>query len=322
MKSMLRGLVFAFALLLPLTAGAETWPAKPIRIIVPFPAGGPTDMLSRFLGERLTQSLGQQVIIDNRPGAGGNIGAEAVARAPSDGYTFLLASQGVYVTNNALFSKTGYEPQTDFAMVSLIAAVPNVIVVGANAPIKSIPDLIAFAKAHPGQATSGSGGNGSAGHLSLELLKTVAAVDIAHVPYRGSAPMLADLLGGQTTMAIDALNSALPYVQDGRLRAIAVTTTQRSSSLPDVPTVAEQGIAGYESSAWFAVAAPARTPEAIVSRLSKEIDAALKSPDLSRRIRDLGAEPLGGSPADITGFAATEREKWTKLIERAHVKVD
>ena len=319
---MLRVLVLALSLLLPLAAAAETWPAKPIRIIVPFPPGGPTDTLSRFLGERLSQSLGQQVIVDNRPGAGGNIGAEAVARAPADGYTFLLASQGVYVTNAALFSKIGFDPKTDFAMVSLIVATPNVIVVAAGSEIKSISQLIAFAKAEPGRATCGSGGNGSAGHLSLELLKTIAAVDIAHVPYRGSAPMLADLLGGQTTMAIDALNSALPYIRDGRLRAIAVTTTRRSSSLPDVPTVAEQGFAGYESSAWFAVAAPAKTPESIVERLSREIDAALKSPDLSARIRDLGAEPIGGSPAEITAFSAAEREKWTKLIERAQVKVD
>jgi tripartite-type tricarboxylate transporter receptor subunit TctC len=319
---MLRLLAVVLALLLPLAAAAETWPARPIRFIVPFAAGGPTDVLSRFLAERLSQSLGQQVIVDNRPGAGGNIGAEAVARAPADGYTFLFASQGVYVTNAALFAKLGYDPKNDFAMVSLIAAVPNVIVVGAGAPIRSIPDLLAFAKAQPGKATSGSGGNGSAGHLSLELLKTTATVDIAHVPYRGSAPMLADLLGGQTTMAIDALNSALPYVRDGRLRAIAVTTAKRSSSLPDVPTVAEQGLPDFESSAWFAVAAPAKTPDPIIARLSKEIDAALRSPDLSNRIRDLGAEPIGGSPADAAGFVAAEREKWTRLVERTNMKVD
>jgi tripartite-type tricarboxylate transporter receptor subunit TctC len=319
---MLRRLALGFALVLPLAAAAETWPARPIRIIVPFAAGGPTDMLSRFLGERLSQSLGQQVIVDNRPGAGGNIGAEAVARAPADGYTFLLASQGVYVTNAALFPKIGYDPRTDFAMVSLIAAVPNVIVAGGGSSIGSVAELVAFAKASPGRATGGSGGNGSAGHLSLELLKTVAAIDIAHVPYRGSAPMLADLMGGQTTIAIDALNSALPYIRDGRLRAIAVTTAQRSSSLPDVPTVIEQGFADYESSAWFAVAAPARTPEAIVVRLSREIDAALKSLELAARIRGLGAEPLGGTPAGATAFTDLERQKWTRLIERAKVKVD
>lgn len=319
---MQRVLAILLALLLPLAAAAETWPARPIRFIIPFPAGGPTDVLSRFLAERLSQSLGQQVIVDNRPGAGGNIGAEAVARAPADGYTFLFASQGVYVTNAALFAKLAYDPKGDFAMVSLIAAVPNVVVVGAGAPIKSVPELIAFAKAQPGKATSGSGGNGSAGHLSLELLKVTASVDIAHVPYRGSAPMLADLLGGQTTMAIDALNSALPYVRDGRLRAIAVTTTKRSASLPDVPTVAEQGLADFESSAWFAVAAPAKTPEAIIARLSKEIVAALGSPELADRIRDLGAEPIGGSPADAARFVAAEREKWTGLVERTNLKVD
>lgn len=319
---MLRILAVILSLLLPLAAAAETWPARPIRFIVPFPAGGPTDVLSRFLAERLTQSLGQQVIVDNRPGAGGNVGAEAAARAPADGYTFLFASQGVYVTNAALFDKLGYDPKTDFAMVCLIAAVPNVIVVGSSTPIRSIPELLAFAKAEPGKATSGSGGNGSAGHFTLELLKIAGTVDIAHVPYRGSAPMLADLLGGQTTMAIDALNSALPYVRDGRLRAIAVTTAKRSASLPDVPTVAEQGLAGFESSAWFAVAAPAKTPEAIVQRLSKEIDAALKSPELSRRIRDLGAEPIGGSPAGAAAFVAAERQKWTRLVAQTKMKVD
>lgn len=319
---MLRILAVILSLLLPLAAAAETWPARPIRFIVPFPAGGPTDVLSRFLAERLTQSLGQQVIVDNRPGAGGNVGAEAAARAPADGYTFLFASQGVYVTNAALFDKLGYDPKTDFAMVCLIAAVPNVIVVGSSTPIRSIPELLAFAKAEPGKATSGSGGNGSAGHFTLELLKIAGTVDIAHVPYRGSAPMLADLLGGQTTMAIDALNSALPYVRDGRLRAIAVTTAKRSASLPDVPTVAEQGLAGFESSAWFAVAAPAKTPEAIVQRLSKEIDAALKSPELSRRIRDLGAEPIGGSPAGAAAFVAAERQKWTRLVVQTKMKVD
>ena len=289
---------------------------------MPFPAGGPTDVLSRFLAERLSQTLGQQVIVDNRPGAGGNVGAEAAARAPADGYTFLFASQGVYVTNAALFAKLGYDAENDFAMVGLIAAVPNVVVVGAGAPIRSIPELIAFAKAQPGKATGGTGGNGSAGHLSLELLKTTATIDVAHVPYRGSAPMLADLLGGQTTLAIDALNSALPYIRDGRLRAIAVTTTKRSSSLPDVPTVAEQGLADFESSAWFAVAAPAKTPQAIVVRLSKEIDAALRSPELSSRIRDLGAEPIGGPPGDVARFVAAERRKWTRLVEQTGMKVE
>lgn len=319
---MSRVLAVILGLFLPLAAAAETWPARPIRFIVPFPAGGPTDMLSRFLAERLSQSLGQQVIVDNRPGAGGNVGAEAAARAPADGYTFLFASQGVYVTNAALFDKIGYDTKSDFTMVCLIAAVPNVIVVGPNAPIKSLPELIAFAKAQPGKVTSGSGGNGSAGHLSLELLKTTASIDIAHVPYRGSAPMLADLLGGQTTMAIDALNSALPYVRDGRLRAIAVTTAKRSSSLPDVPTVAAQSLPDFESSAWFAVAAPAKTPAAIVGRLSKEIDAALKLPELSGRIRDLGAEPIGGSPVEAATFVAAERQKWTRLVEQTKMKVD
>ena len=319
---MIRPFVALLALLFALPAAAQQWPSKPVRFVVPFPAGGTTDIIARLLGERLSQSLGQQFVIENKAGAAGNIGAEAVAKADPDGYTILMGTIGIYSINQHLYPKLGFDAVKDFAPVSLVAKVANVLIVNPALPAKTVQELVAHAKANPGKLNSGSPGNGSSGHLSTELFKMLSGADIAHVPYRGSAPMLTDLLGGQIQMSIDNLPSALPHIREGRLRAIGVTTAQRWPATPDIPTVAEQGVAGFEATAWFAVSAPAKTPDAIVQRLSTEIDRIVKVPEMAAKMREQGAEPVGGPPSVLADHARAETEKWAKVVKAANVKLD
>lgn len=320
MKRLLAALA-ALVFLAP-AAYAQAWPAKPVRFVVPFAPGGTTDILARLVGQKLSETLGQQFVIENRGGAGGNIGADLVAKAAPDGTTILMGTPGTQAINQYVYKTMPYDTAKDFAPVSLVALVGNVLLVNAKVPAKDLKELIALAKAKPGTLNFATPGAGSTGHLSTELLKTMAGLDLVHVPYRGAAPAAQDLLSGQVQMAIDNIPSALPHIQSGAVRALAVTTAQRWFALPDVPTMAEAGVPGYEASSWFVVMAPARTPAAIVSKLSAEIDRLLKTDEMRKRFRDVGAEPVGGTPEALGRFLAAEAVKWQKVVAAANVKID
>ena len=302
-------------------AQAQEWPSKQVRFVVPFPPGGTTDILARVVGQNLGEAFGHSFVIDNRGGAGGNIGAAEVAKAAPDGYTILMGTPGTQAINQFIYAKMPYNTEKDFAPVSFVARVPNVVVVHPGLGLKSIQDLIAYAKANPGKINSASPGPGSTGHLSLELFKTLAGVQIQHVPYKGSGPALNDLIGGQVQMTIDNLPSALPHIQAGRLTALGVTTEQKVGVLPEVPTVASV-VRGYEASSWFVVMAPAGTPEPIVRRLSAEIDRILRKPAVLERMKSLGAEPVGGTPEQLATHIASESKKWRDVARLSGAKLD
>jgi tripartite-type tricarboxylate transporter receptor subunit TctC len=304
------------------SAWAQTYPNKPVRLVVPFAPGGTTDILARLVGAKLSEVYGQQFVIENRAGAGGNIGAEIVAKAPGDGYTILMGTPGTQAINQYVYRTMPYDTVNDFAPVSLVALVANVLAVNPQVPAKDLKELVALARAKPGTLNFATPGNGTTGHLSTELLKTMAGIDLTHVPYRGSGPALQDLLAGQVQMTIDNIPSALPHIQAGSLRALAVTSGRRWFALPDVPTMAEAGVAGYEATSWFVVMAPAKTPSDIVGRLSAEIDAQLKTEDMRKRFRDVGAEPVGGTPRELAAFLAAEQAKWKGVVEAAKIKLD
>jgi len=319
---MKRIIAAAVALVAAFPAAAQQWPTKPVRFIVPFPAGGTTDILARVVGHRLSETLGQQFVVENRAGAGGNVGTEVAARAEPDGYTIMMGTIGTHSINPSIYSKLPYDPVKDFAPVSLVAMVANIVVVHPSVEAKTIQELVAYAKKNPGKLNFGTPGNGTSGHLSGELFKSLTGTDLTHVPYRGSAPMLQDLIAGQIQMTFDNLPSALPHVRGGALRALGVTTPERWPATPDIPTVAEQGVAGYDATAWFAVYAPAKTPPEIVAKLSQEIDKGLKTPELAAKLREQGAEPVGGSPERLGQFTAAEIEKWAKVAKAANAKID
>jgi tripartite-type tricarboxylate transporter receptor subunit TctC len=301
---------------------AAEWPNKPIRWVVPFPPGGAMDAIARTLGEKAAKSLGQPFVIENKPGAGGNIGADFVAKQPGDGYTMMITSIGM-ATNKPLYSKLSYDPIKDFAPVSLLAVVPNVLVTNATQPdVKNVKDLIAAARSAPGKLTYASAGNGTSIHLAGEVFTSLANVDMLHIPYKGSGPAVADLLGGQINYMFDSITSARPHIQSGKLRALGVTTAKRSSTLPEVPTLAEAGVPGYEVSPWFAVFMPASTPKAIVGKLNKALLAAMKDPDVVKRFETIGAEPVGSTPDELAKHLARESERWTKLITERGIKLD
>jgi len=303
-------------------AQAQPYPSKPIRYVVPFPAGGPLDLVARALGQALNRSWGQPVIVDNRPGAGGNIGAEAVAHAPADGYTILMGAVSTHAINVTLYSKLPYDPVKDFAPVTLITSVPNVLVVHPAVPARTVGELIAAAKARPGQLNFASGSTGSAGHLAGELFKVMAGVDMTHIPYKGAAPAVVDLLAGHVSLMFDNLASALPHVKAGRGRALAVTTLKRSPFLPGLPTVSESGLRGFDIGTWFGVFAPAGTPPEIVTRLNGEIARILVTPDMRERLATLGAEPMPGEPAALASFVKSEIAKYAQVIRSSGAKVD
>ncbi|ART48038.1 Bug family tripartite tricarboxylate transporter substrate binding protein [Acidovorax carolinensis] len=301
---------------------AADWPNKPIRWVVPFPPGGAMDAIARTLGEKAAKSLGQPFVIENKPGAGGNIGADFVAKQPGDGYTLMITSIGM-ATNKPLYGKLSYDPIKDFAPVSLLAVVPNVLVTNATQPdVKTARDVIAAARSAPGKLTYASAGNGTSIHLAGEVFTSLANVDMLHIPYKGSGPAVADLLGGQINYMFDSITSARPHIQSGKLRALGVTTAKRSSTLPDVPTLAEAGVPGYEVSPWFAVFMPASTPKTIVSKLNKALLAAMKDPDVVKRFETIGAEPVGSTPDELAKHLARESERWTKLITERGIKLD
>lgn len=318
----------ATGLLLPLVAGAQTaWPTKPVRIVVPFAPGGTTDILARVLAPELSKVFGQSFVVDNKAGAGGNIGAEIVAKSPGDGYTLLMGTVGTHGINKSLYSKLPYDPQKDFAPVTLVAGVPNVMVMNAKRAqalgIASVPDFVRYAKGHPGQLNMASSGNGTSIHLAGELFKSRNSIFMTHIPFRGSGPALNDLLGGAVDVMFDNLPSAMPHIQSGALKAFAVTSAVRSAALPDVPTVAEAGnLPGFEASSWFGLLAPAGTPADVVGRLQQETAKALALPAVKERLLAQGAIPSGNTPAEFTRQIEAEIGKWAAVVKASGARVD
>ena len=304
------------------TAHAQSdWPQKPVRIVVGFAPGGTTDITARIVAEQLSTTFKQTFVIENKTGAGGNVGATEVARAAPDGYTFLMGTPGTQAINQFLFAKMPYDTAKDFVPVSFVARVPNVLMVHPAVPANSIQELIALAKSKPGGLTYGSPGNGATGHLSTELFKTQAKIFVTHIPYRGSSPMLQDLMAGQIQMSIDNLPSALPFIKSGRLRALGVTSANRSDQLPDVPTIASV-LPGFSAESWFVLMAPAGTPRAVVDRLSTEVDRIVKRKEIVDRFKALGAEPVGGTPEFLGKFIADETKKWQQVLKASGAKID
>ena len=326
MNSPVRRKVLALLCALVLCVAAahaqDRYPQRPVRIVVPFAAGGSTDIFARLLADRLSGALGQPVVVENKPGAAGNIGADAVAKAPPDGYTLLMATTGVMSINNALYKGMTYDAATDFEYVAYVASITNVLVVGADSPLKSVADIIATAKQSPGKLTFASSGAGASTHMSAELFKAMAGVDLLHVPYKGSGPALPDVMTGRVSMMFENMPGAISYLQAGTLRPLAVTGPQRSSALPNVPTVAESGVPGYESLSWSGIAAPAKTPRDVVARLNREINAILASPDMRQKLADQGADAIGGTPEAFAEHAKRERDKWSRVIREAGISVN
>jgi tripartite-type tricarboxylate transporter receptor subunit TctC len=299
---------------------AQAYPSRPVRLIVAFPAGGTADIAARLMGHWLSERLGQPFIIENRPGANTNIATEAVVRSPPDGYTLLLAGPSNAI-NASISDRLSYNFIRDISLVAGITRTPLVLEVNPSFPVNSVPELIAHAKANPGKISLASYGTGTVSHMAGELLKITAAVEMVHVPYRGSAPLLPDLLAGQVQAAIDNLPASIEHIRAGRLRPLAVTTAARSPALPDVPTVAEY-LKDYEASAWTAIGVPKKTPPTIIDTLGKEVDAGLRDPEMKARLADLGATTFPGSPAELGRFIADETDKWGKVIRAAHIKVE
>jgi tripartite-type tricarboxylate transporter receptor subunit TctC len=304
-------------------AHAQTFPAKPISLVVPFPPGGPTDAMARTIAARLKDELGQPVIVENKGGAGGNIGAEAVARAPADGYTLLFGTSGPLAINPSLYPKISYRPLRDFAPVIQIGHLPNVIVANPAVAAKTVPDLVALAKAKPGQLSYASSGNGASSHLAGVMFEASTGAQLLHVPYKGTGPALNDLLGGQVNLSFTDVLTAAPHVKAGKLRAIAVTTPARSRALPDVPTVAEQGVPGFDVSVFFGIVAPAATPEPVIARLNKAFRAALAAPDVRETLARQGLELAeDASPQRLAAFMKAEAERWAAIVKKSGAQLD
>jgi tripartite-type tricarboxylate transporter receptor subunit TctC len=307
-----------------LTAGvgwAQNYPIKPIRMLIGFSPGGGADIVARALSPRLVEALGQQIIVDNRPGANGIIAAELAAKAPPDGYTLLVAP-GNYAFAPAMYARLPFDMTTAFAPVSQLAETALLVVVHPSLPAKSIPQLIALAKSRPGKLAYASGGIGSPPHLATELFRTLTQVDLVHVPYKGSGATISDLIGGQVPLCICTLPSVLPHAKSGRLRALAVTTARRTSAAPDIPTLAEAGVPGYEMSQWYGLLAPASTPTQIIERLNTEVGKALKHPESRSRLQAEGADPVGSSPQEFGAFFKAEIAKWTRIVQKAGIRAD
>ena len=304
------------------TVMAQPYPSHTVKIVVPFPPGGSNDIIARILAQKLAERNGQPFVVENRGGAGGNIGAEAVASSDPDGYTLLLTAPPPLTTNAALYKNLKYDPSQAFAPIALVATVPIVLVVHPSIPVKNVQELIALARAKPGVLNFGSSGNGSTNHLAGELLKSLTGIDIVHVPYKGAAPAMTDLIGGHIPMMFDNMPAVLPQVQGKVINAIAVAGATRASALPDVPTVAESGVPGFEAFSWFGLVAPAKTPAPVLAKLQADVEAILKMPDVQKRFTELGAEP-GTLSGDAFGkFLADDTAKWTKIIRSSGATVD
>jgi tripartite-type tricarboxylate transporter receptor subunit TctC len=322
---LLTAAALVFAAISP--AHSQTWPAKPVRIIVPFPPGGTTDIVARSLGAELQKMWGQPVVIENRAGAGGNVGAEAVAKSPNDGYTLLMGTVGTHAINAPLFAQAGnkmpFDPVKDFVPITLAAGVPNVMVVNPKVPVSSVSEFIAYAKANPGKLNMASSGNGTSIHLTGELFKTMTGTYMVHLPYRGSAPAVSDLLAGNTDVMFDNLPSALPHIKAGKLKALAVTSRERSSALPNVPTIEEAAkLNGFDASSWFGLFAPAGTSRAIVDKIQADVAKALAVPEVRERFVAQGAQPGGSTPDQFAAFIRNETDKWTKVVKASNAKID
>ena len=300
----------------------DAWPTKPITIIVPFSAGGTTDIVARFAGQALSQELGQPVIIDNRPGAGGNIGAQAVARAPADGYTLVMGTVGTHAINPSLYKKMPYDHIKDFAPISRVTAVPNVLIANPSQPYKTVKELIAYGKANPDKLTFASSGSGTSIHLAGELFKSMTGITMQHIPYKGSSPALTDLMAGQTNVMFDNLPSAIQFIKAGKLRPIAVTTIKRAPQFPDLPTIDEAGVPGFDASSWFGLLAPANTPPAVIKRIDDALIKAMATTDLKKKIIEQGGEPIAETPDKFAAFIQTETVKWAKVVKESGASVD
>ena len=319
-----RRLVQAIAMTMVLSSGAvmaQAWPAKPVTLIVPFPPGGTTDVLARALAEKLQHSLGQPVIVESKPGAGATLGADYVAKSKPDGYTLLIGAVH-HTIATSVYKKLPYDFQKDFAPITTIALVPNVLVVNASTPARNVAELVAMAKAQPGKLTYGSNGNGTAQHLIGTQFQNITDTEIVHIPYKGSGPLATDLLGGQITMSFDTVTPVLQHIKAGKLRALGVTTAKRSSALPDVPTLDEAGLKGFNIGTWFGVLAPVATPKDIVAKLNAEAVKVIHSPEFRKRMDEIGAEPVGNSTADMGAQIKGETEKFAKLVKDGKVTID
>jgi tripartite-type tricarboxylate transporter receptor subunit TctC len=321
MKRFLAAVGLALALS-PLLALAQAYPSKPIRFIVPYPPGGPLDTVARLLGQKVSESVKQPVIVENKPGAGGNIGADAVAKSAPDGYTLLMGAVATHAINPTLYASMPYDAVRDFQPVTQLASTPNVLIVNPSVPATNVREFIAHARARPGTLNFGSGSTGSAGHLAGELFKTMAGVEMTHVPYKGAAPAMQDLIAGRVQLMFDNFASASAQVKAGKVRALAVTTAKRSSLAPELPTIAESGLAGFDINTWFGLFVPAGTPREIVERLHSEFTRALALPDIREKLVNLGAEPVGNRPDEFAAYIRTEAEKYARLIKASGARAD
>lgn len=330
MQKMLRGLTALSAALAAsfvvsspaaAQAGAQAYPSKPIHIIVTFTPGGAPDILGRLLADRLQAAWGQTVIVENKPGAGGNIGADYVAKQPGDGYNLVVGTVGTHAINGALYSKMPYDMVKDFTPITLLATTPNMLVVHNNVPAKSVKELIDYGKKE-GKLTFASSGSGTSIHVSGELFKSMTGVDMEHIPYKGRASAIPDLLGGRVTMMFDNMPSSLPLVREGKLRALGVTSAKRSPAAPEIPTIAESGLPGFEAVSWFALYASPGTPKPVADKLQAEVSKILKSPDASKKLSDIGLEPVGGTAEELAAYQRTEIAKWAKVVKESGAKAD
>jgi tripartite-type tricarboxylate transporter receptor subunit TctC len=322
MHSFLRAAVIASAALAATGGSAQGYPSKALRLICPFPPAGSVDIASRAIAHELTRNLGQPVTVENRPGAGGNLGGAEAARSTPDGYTLFMTTSGIQAINPALYAKMSFDPNKDLLPVAPLVSLNNVLVAHPSVPMQSVKEVIATAKAAPGKWTYASSGNGTSIHMSGEMFKHLAGVDLLHIPYKGSAPAVIDLLAGQVNMMFDNIPSALPHIKAGKLRALATTGAQRDPALPDLPTVAEAGLPGYESGVWFGLSVPAGTPAPIVARLNAEIVKGAKSPEFVKRMTDLGYNIIPGTPAQMAEMLKVEIARWTPIVKASGAKVD
>ena len=315
-RGLIAAALFAFGV------SCHAFPDKPVRFVIGFTPGGPSDILARAVGQKLAERWGQQVVIENRPGAGGNLAAEVVAKSAPDGHTWLLGNNSILATNQSLYRKLPYDPVRDFAPVALVAVQPNILVVHPDVPAKSVSDLIGLLKKNPGKLNYASSGAGAAAHLAGELFKTMAGVDMVHVPYKGAQPALTDLIAGQVQLMFATSASVIPYMKAGRLRALAVTTAQRSPSVPELPTISEAGLPGFEATTWHGVVVPSAVPAPLVQRLNQELNSILSEKDLRERLAGLGAEVLTGTPREFADYIAREIPKWAKVVKDSGARAD
>jgi tripartite-type tricarboxylate transporter receptor subunit TctC len=301
---------------------ADAYPGKPMRLIVPYPPGGPADALARIVGEKLGAQMGQPMVVENRPGAAGNIGMAQGAKSAADGYTLVLAPAGNLTVNPSLYRNVPYDVGKDFAPVTVIAAVPNILVVNPSIPARNLAEFIAYSKAHPGQLNYSSPGAGSGAHLAGELFKSTAGVDMVHIPFNGIAPAVTAVLGGQVQLMFAGAPAVLQHVQTGKLRALGVASMKRIAAAPDLPTLSESGLAGFDVTSWYSIVAPAGTPPEIIARLQAEIAKALREPDVREKLAAQGAEPIGNSPAEFAAMIKTETAKWSQIVQSARITVE